>query len=375
MKVESLFDCTIAAGLLGLGLFIGACSGTDGNEAVEDESFDDKQVVTDYVDQAVVLTYTTLSERASALNSAVETFAEEPTDENLQAAQEAWVQARIPWERSESWLYGPVASNSYDPQLDSWPVDRNQLEQVIEENSPDAINREFVAGLSNTQKGFHTVEFLLFGDGGNRAPSDFEGSEKAESRLAYLTATTSELERIAGLLSDSWTDGVDGNTPYKEAMLNAGSSDSPYNSVQAAGQEIADGMAVILNEVQTGKLREPFETKDPQKVESQFSYNSRKDFRNNIRGVRHAYTSTSLTGSSGSNSLSAWVAQRDSELDSKTKTQIEESIAAIEAIPQPFRNAITNDVDGTGRDKIQTAMDKLKTLKQTVNNELKPMLK
>ncbi|MFB6372218.1 MAG: imelysin family protein, partial [Bradymonadaceae bacterium] len=336
--------------------------------AVQDKGFNGEKVVEQYVQNSVVPTYKTLDERATTLDSAVETFVNNQTSENLKAAREAWEKTRRPWEQSESWLYGPVASNSYDPQLDSWPVAKQQLDNVLA--SDKELTREYVAGLNNNKKGFHTIEYLLFGDGGSKKAGDFTDRE-----LDYLKATTAELERIAGKLHTSWTEGVDGSKPYMEVMMKAGSKDSNYESVQTAGQEIVDGMITIVGEVGNGKISDPFKQRDVTKVESQFSHNSLRDFANNIRGVKHAYTSKSLTDSSGSASMSSWVKSNNKELDSKIKSQIDAAIKAIDAVPEPFSKAIKNKTKkGNGREKIQTAMDKLQKLQETLQSELKPMV-
>jgi predicted lipoprotein len=350
--------------IVGALLLVVGCGGTDGGGGVASDGMDDEQIITDYVDNTVLPTYETLDTRASELNSAVDTFAEDPNAETLEAARQAWVETRTPWEQSEAFLFGPVDSNGYDPALDSWPVDRNQLDNVLE--SDEELTREYVAGLDPSQKGFHTIEYLLFGEGGQKTAGDFTDRE-----FAYLQATTEELAGIAGDLHASWAEGVEGAEPYADVFRTAGGENNQqYPSRQSAGQEMVDGMLTIVDEVGNGKIADPFNERDTTLVESQFSYNSLTDFRNNLVGVKNVYLNQSVAGSSGE-SLSSWVASEDEELDQRVRTQIDEAISAIDAIPEPFRDAIS---DEQGRQKIQQATDALSKLQTTLNGEVLPLV-
>jgi len=352
-KISTMTSLFVFATLIGLA----ACSGTDGGEEIAESGLDDRQVVTDYAEQSVVPTYETLDSRAGELKTAVDAFVEDATMANLTAAREAWTATRTPWEQSEAFLFGPVVSNGYDPALDSWPVDTTQLENVLE--SDEELTKEYVSSLDPGQKGFHTIEFLLFGDGGSKKPADFTDRE-----IDYLKATTAELKGVTASMEQSWTSGLDGAEAYVDVFTGAGNEgNTQYPSLQNAGQEMVDGMLTIVDEVGNGKIADPFKERDTTLVESQFSFNSLTDFQNNITGVKHAYTSKSVAGTSGK-SLSEWVKSKDAGLDSRVRTEIDDAIAAIGAIPEPFRDAIT---DEDGRQKIQTAMDKLATLQETLN--------
>ncbi|MCL4244681.1 MAG: hypothetical protein KJ002_06060, partial [Candidatus Dadabacteria bacterium] len=94
-------------------LFMAACDGgsssSDGPGPGPDPNEQLIQnILDDYVDGVVVGTYGLLQERATTLREACETLEAGRTQQNLDAAKAAWISARIPWEQSEAWLFGPV---------------------------------------------------------------------------------------------------------------------------------------------------------------------------------------------------------------------------------------------------------------------------
>lgn len=350
--------------LLGAALLLGACGDSDG-ELADSEAFADQEVITAYVDQVILPTYTTLDDRAAELVDAVEAFESDPTDANLEAAREAWIATRLPWEQSEAALFGPVDSNGYDPALDSWPVNQNDLDAVLD--SDDELTQEYVRGLDAGLKGFHTIEYLLFGDGGAKTADDF-----TEREFAYLVASTRELARITGDLEASWTTGVDGNAPYAETFETAGAEgNTAFPTEAAAGEQIISGMVVIADEVANGKVADPYNEQDTTLVESQFSYNSLTDFKNNIRGIRNAYTGEMPAAQTNGKGISEFVREKDSALDERVRSEIDQAISALEDIPEPFRDSITDD---NARPKIQEAIDAINTLRMTLEQDVRPVV-
>lgn len=128
------------------------------------------EMVAIYVDKVVVPTYTALSQNNSLLNEAVKTLAANPNNTNFEKACRAWITAREPWETSEAFLFGPVDAMGLDPNMDSWPLDQDNIVQIL--NSGNFDNLNWIDGDDDdtieavqSVRGFHTLEFLLFKDG------------------------------------------------------------------------------------------------------------------------------------------------------------------------------------------------------------------
>lgn len=331
-----------------------------GSEAV-DTSFDDQQVIIDFADEVVVPTYTMLAERAMLLADAAALLAADPSQDNLDAAQAAWVAARKPWEQSEGFLFGPVDSFGYDPAMDSWPVNRTDLDAVLA--SGDTFTPEYILSLQETQKGFHTIEYLLFGEGSSKTAAELDPRE-----LEYLVAVTSELSGVAGDLALSWTDGIMGMGPYRDVVATAGQSgNTAYPSSLAAAQQILDGMIGICDEVANGKIADPYDAHDPTLVESQFSFNSLEDFSDNIIGVRNVWRGDSEVAGTDGRGIGEYVSQLDPALHDRVEAEIAAALAALAAIPAPFRDAITNP---DAYPAIEAAQQAITTLQITLEGDV-----
>lgn len=138
-------------------------------EAIDEKTAD--KVVTNYVDRTVVPTYTDLKNEAGKLVESVKVYTENPTQENLDAACQQWKQTRVPWERSEAFLFGPVADQQFDPHLDSWPLSQLNIKSILRGNF-DWSNENGSSMGANTL-GFHTLELLLFENGNPRDVNAF----------------------------------------------------------------------------------------------------------------------------------------------------------------------------------------------------------
>ena len=346
---------------------------TDVGDDVGDDdggSFEDQEIIVAFADNVVVPTYTVLAERAVALDDAAIALAEEVSGGGasqvaVDNTKTAWADLRKPWEQSEGFLFGPVSAQGWDPAMDSWPLNRDDLEAVLA--SDDVLDQAYIRDLPETQKGFHTVEYLLWGQEGTKLPEDITDRE-----AEYLIALSEELVLITTDLSTSWTDGVDGQAAYREVFTTAGDEGNDfYPSIGSAAQEILDGMAGICNEVANGKIADPFDRRDPNLVESQYSFNSLFDFQDNIRSVLNAYTGDFELGGTQGVGLDEWVAERDPDLDARFKAEVQDAIDAIGAIPEPFREAITEPAND---DLIVTAQEAIGTVQDTIEGDLTSLI-
>jgi putative iron-regulated protein len=351
-RLKGYLICATAAFL---GLVPTGCSNHESAAPPMDHDF--SAVLADGADKVIVETYAEMRDRIAVLHDAVVASAAAPADQSLfDAAAQAWRDARVPWERSEAFLFGPAAFLSLDPSLDSWPVDRQQLQDVL--GSDFDLSPEFVAdGLGPMLRGYHTIEYLLFRDGAPRFTADVTARE-----FAYLEAATSVLLADATTLWSAWAVGIDGGKAYADELADAGKSGSRYVSQRAAVLEMIEGMIRICDEVANGKIADPYDEQDPSLVESQFSYNSLADFQDNLRSVGNLYAGHDGIG------LDDFVAGRDAALDARLRTEIDTAIAAIAAIPAPFRN---NLAAGTQIEAAQAAIDKVMS---TLASDIKPLV-
>jgi uncharacterized iron-regulated protein len=334
-------------------LTLAACS--DSSSPAADGDVDYGATLAAFGSQVAAATYADLSAKAESLHAAAVAFDTDPTPATIEALAASWVAARVPWEASEAFLFGPAAFLSLDPSLDSWPVDRAQLDQVL--GSSFELTPEFVAeGLGPALRGFHTIEYLVFRDGSPRDPADVTGRERE-----YLVSAARVLADDAAALHGAWAGG------YAAEMANAGDGASRYRTQRDAVLEILEGMIAICDEVANGKIADPYDEQNPELVESQFSYNSLSDFADNLRSVENAYFGGYHMAADGPG-LDEIVRSRSPELDAQVTAQIDAAIAAIGAIPAPFRNNLT------ASSEIEAAQAAIMAVLGTIETGVKPLL-
>jgi len=291
-------------------------------------------VLTDLTGNVITATYNDLNEKAIALKTAINTLATTPNEVNLQAVKTAWSATRAPWEQSEGFLYGPVDTGGIDPAMDTWPVDVSAMNAIL--NSGQQITASLIAA-NNEARGFHLIEFLVWGENGNKT-----ADQLTERQLQYLQAAAVDLQNNTQILYDGWKPSG-GN--YSANFINAGSGSNLYPSHKAALEEIIEGLIVIADEVGNGKIEDPLNseggTPNAQLEESRFSNNSKLDFANNMRSIQNIYMGD-FNGSDKSG-ITNIIGPNNAQLDAQVKSKISAAISAIEAIPNTFSDAIVNN--------------------------------
>lgn len=366
-------------GTLVLGL--SACSMKDQEKsgvrqvAEKTQSDLEMKVIQSITEHVVVATYAHLRDETKELARLAEVLVANPTDENLKAVQTKWKEARVPWEATEGFLFGPVDSLGVDPAIDSWPLSKVDLDLILKER-PN-ITADFVRGLGTDVQGFHTAEYLIFGDG--EVTNTKPVSEMTAAQLSYLIAVTSVLAEQTEKLYQSWTvrhdPSVASSRPYSFYVLNPSLDNDFYPSRKAVLQEFVQGLIKIAVEVGKGKISDPLggdlSSADPSLVESQFSWNSLIDFQNNMMSIRNVYLGGYRTRGVG---LSDLVALKNPALDQKIKTQIDQAEKAIGDISGPQNMSFTQAIKtAEGRQRSLAAIDKIAELDATLTNELLPL--
>ncbi|MDY3069468.1 MAG: imelysin family protein [Parabacteroides sp.] len=329
-----------------------------GNKPTQEQM---SKTVAEYVDQVVVPTYKEMLDRMTALHKAITKFYEYNgsdmrTAQNLiDDAADAWRAVREPWEQSEAFLYGVADLGQYDPSLDSWPLDKNGIEQIIKSGDFSKIDGSTEA--AQNLRGFHTAEKMLFQDGDSRKADTF--TDKNEK--TYLKLVADRMLSDTEELYKGWVEGLgsgDVAASYGDAMKKHDGS-SAYAGLSSVYQALEmilngdNGMGGISNEVGTAKIKDPVDAwnssnkdkNDPNNpgvlaVESWYSWNSLADYENNIVSIKNAYFGgrDKDVESASDNSLHALTKIINPTLDSLMVVQIDATIDAIQQIPAPFRN-------------------------------------
>lgn len=324
-----------------------------------------QSVITDYVDCTIIPTYRGMADASIELHNACLAMRNagtgNVTTEMVQTAGNAWIKARRYWELSEAWLYGAAGDYNIDPHIDSWPLDKTAMDNLL--NNPAQMAQMDPDGyyvgnmLGYGLLGFHAIEYMLF-------ELDASGTESlphyvnyTEPELNYLAAVAGDLRNQCIRLEASWA-GMDHITndkqqiltdaelepsfDYGSSMKNAGSGGSKYINYNEAVQELIVGAQDIADEVGGLKIGNPTghgEEDDPDYIESPYSLNSITDFTDNIISIRNAYQGCQDTDDyikPVNSSLSSYVQSLNPELDTRMKNAIQDAIDKIGQMREPF---------------------------------------
>lgn len=341
-----------------LALFAASCSDNDNNAPGADDLSAKEEALRDatedYVTKTVLPTYSAMADAAIEMRDLCRVMQTKHADGSLaqadiQAAGEAWKLARKNWELSEAFLYGPAANHNIDPHIDSWPLDKaamNNLLIQIRNGNSWSLDNNGGYGLI----GFHAVEYMLFELSADENSSLVHSANYTAEELEYLVAVAEDLCDQCVCLEACWA-GMDNISDKKQQiledadldygeeygweMMNAGKPGSRFKTYQEAAEEIIQGCIDIADEVGNTKIGRPAfgsSQADKNYIESPYSLNSIEDFADNIRSIRNAY----LGSNSGDASVSDYVKGKDAAVDKNVRDAIDAAIAAIELIPEPF---------------------------------------
>ena len=356
-KIYSLKKALMLIVLAGMTLSFAAC-GND-NDEPDVNPLDSKKtaIITQYVNAVVVPTYKSLADEANNLAALCEQLCQNPSQSKVDECCQTWIKARKYWELSEAFLYGAAADYNIDPHIDSWPLQKSQLDNILANSAlitaldEEGAGADAFATLGYGLLGFHAVEYVLFRDGAARNVNDI-----SEAELIYNAAVAQDLANQTVRLEASWA-GMDNITSakqkqleefelepsfnYGENMKNAGmTGNTLYKTQLAAMEQILTGASDISDEVGNTKITDPVNSGNVLDVESWYSWNSIADFTDNIRSVRNAYYG-SLDGSVNSNSMAAYVNKINATLDNNVRTAIDNALNEVSGMPAPFRNHLS----------------------------------
>lgn len=327
-----------------------------------------------YVNNTVLPTYKGMADYAIELASLCEEMQAKHSAgtlerSDIEAAGNAWKNSRRYWELSEAFLFGPAANHNIDPHIDSWPLDKAAMDQLLGQirNGASWATENLGYGLL----GFHSVEYLLYELSADGNSSLTHSTDYTAEELEYLVGIANDLRDQCVLLEACWAgpenisaqkeqileDAELGyNEQYGWEMINAGSAGSRFKTFQEAAEEIIQGCIDIADEVGNTKIGRPNKgasLEDRNYIESPYSLNSIEDFADNIRSIQNSYVGSS----SADPSISDFVKSVNPALDEEMRNAIDDAITAIEAIPEPFAKnatgaAATNAVTVVGDDLV-----------------------
>ncbi|EIE52626.1 imelysin family protein [Salipiger aestuarii] len=305
---------------------------------------------------------------AQALQSAVEALIADPSPDTLDAARTAWLAARDPYQQTEVFRFGNAIVDDWEGKVNAWPLDEGLMDYVsddyegpTDENDYAALNiianpqvtiagrdvdaskitPELIADTlneadgveSNVARGYHAIEFLLWGQdlngtgpgAGERPYTDYVTGDdctggNCDRRGDYLKAATDLLVSDLEEMVAAW--GADGDarqtvTADEDAGITA----------------MLTGMGSLSYGEQAGeRMRLGLMLNDPEEEHDCFSDNTHNSHFYDGKGIQNVYLGqyTRVDGSvvRGA-SLSDLVTEADPALDAEMKARLDTTMAAL----------------------------------------------
>ena len=355
------------AAALGVVLLVTACADDAGEELRA-------EVVANYA-AVVHEAYSMSLESAIEMDAAIDAFAADPSEVNLEAARQAWLTARDDYGPTEAFRFygGPIDADDTGVEglVNAWPLDEAYIDYV--EGAPESgiinlpdefptIDAELITSLNesggetNISTGWHAIEFLLWGqdlsaDGpGSRPADDFVSAPNADRRATYLTVASDLLVEHLSSLVEAWAPDSDGN--YRAEFL-ALPADEALSMILSGIGELSRG------ELAGERLTVAYEEHSQEDEHSCFSDNTTADVVGNASGIQMVYLGE--LGSASGPGIDDLVAAVDSDLADRLREEIESSVSLAEAIPAPFDQSLAPGVpdDDPGRVAISDTIQAL----------------
>ncbi len=248
---------------------------------------------------------------AVALQTACHDLADNPSQTTLDAAKQAWLDAREIYGLSEIFRFvdGPIDNTNNGPEglINSWPMDENYVDYVVGEPNAGIINdvtnypvidattivqaNEF-GGETKISSGYHAIEFLLWGQdlsastAGQRPYTDYVVGGTADHqarRATYLKTVSDLLVSALNQVKNAWDPAVPGSYYHTfQALDNQTALRKMFNSLRVlSGDELAGERIYVA-----------YQNANQEDEHSCFSDNTHRDIYLNALAVENLYKGT-----------------------------------------------------------------------------------
>ncbi len=305
--------------------------------------------------------YSAAVDTAKELERAIKALTTSPSADTLQQARLAWTAARAAYLPTEAFRManGPIDRvGGPESFLNAWPLDESAIDYVVGNTGAGIINNvtEYPtisakvlielnekAAENSITTGYHAIEFLLWGQDlsvtgpGERGFEDFVigVSPNAERRAQYLNVIATLLVEHLSQVATEWDQSNAG--VYVHTFLQPQSVDQQFTAV------LQGLITLIGDELSQERMYVALDARSQEEEHSCFSDQTHLDFISDFRGFEML-----LRGLSDGQSLMAMLQVKNPAMAVALNTALDETYAAIVAIPAPFDQAIF-DVEGRVR--------------------------
>jgi len=400
-----MFKSTLVALAVGLAVQIPAQAAVSATPAAVLDTYAD--IAQAGYDDSLI-TARTLLDRIDALLAS-------PTDENLQAARQAWIAARVPYQQTEVFRFGNELVDDWEGRVNAWPLDEGLIDYVATDRYGEAsdenplytanvianpsltlngepldaatIDKALLQSLheaeeveANVATGYHAIEFLLWGQdlngtnpgAGNRPASDFDVADcsngHCDRRGQYLKVATELLIDDLKEMAESW--GAEGAA--RTALMDKGEAGGLATMLTGMG-------SLSYGELAGERTKLGLMLHDPEEEHDCFSDNTHWSHFYDAKGIQNVYRGeySRIDGSKVSGaSLSQLLSGAKPELDQEILAKLEATRQAAQAMVDAAARGQTFDVliaanNDSGNQLVQNFVDGLTAQTRSLEQAVK----
>ena len=374
-------------------------------------AFSSQEVLKTYADIAEAV-YEDSLDTAKVLRSVIHNFVNNPTEQNLQDAKDAWLAARVPYQQSEVYRFGNPIVDDWEGKVNAWPLDEGLIDYVesnsygdqSDENenyvsnvianklikingknvSTSPITKELLAeklqeagGVeANVATGYHAIEFLLWGQdlngtdagAGSRPATDFNISNcsngNCERRAEYLKVATDLLIDDLEEMASNWRS----NGQARNDLMSGGTKKGLTAIITGLG-------SLSYGELAGERMQLGLMLHDPEEEHDCFSDNTHNSHYYDLIGMINVYTGK-YVGVNGriisGVGLGDLVRQKNASLHNEMMNKLSETLISMNHMKKTaeagksYDQMLASD-DDHGNQIIQDVVDHLK--EQTLSIE------
>ncbi|MEM8488138.1 MAG: imelysin family protein [Bacteroidota bacterium] len=274
----------------------GAVAACDSEGSEDDRAAVRQALLSDLANSVIDPLHKAFEQDAATLQRAVVAFTSDPSQPNLETAQNAWVSAAVSWRKLAALnLPGPVRSGIFHNRINTWPANVDFIEDAIA--TTDTVNEAYVERLGSSSRGLPGLEYLLF-EGGTTAV--IERMSADSQRRAYVLAVAQNVASKAGELTQTWS--RDGGNQLAAFEL----ANTEGRSLQSSISRIVNEMAMVAEDLRHVKLGAPLgiarnpddpnTAPRPERVEAPYAEVSVQLFSAEVDALRAIITANGGTG-------------------------------------------------------------------------------
>lgn len=312
------------------------------------------EVITALVEDVYLPAHDELAAATAALATSASLC--DDTSARLLAAQTAWKDAQKAMGATAAFAFGPAMDDHHTASLFFWPTRPELVDEAV--TGTATIDEAFVEGLGAAAKGLPAIEAQIFdpteGDAAVIAALSTEPEAARRCALVGLLAANAALRAEA--LRAAW---VEDGGDYGGELVRAGSSDSRFDRVQAALDEVLNGPIAALQVIDDVELATPLGKKtggtpQPDLVPSPFANDSIALLRAQLSSVAAVWH-----GGGVRPGLRQLVLSRSPSLPEEVDAALVAADDALAAIATPLATVVVDDPAS-----VQVAIDRIKDVRR-----------